>query len=75
MSCKDFHKLKLVKQTYCQFLSEYNHVWEYDNYRVYVSSKGITLEVLPSLTLNEVKLVIRHRIKRIFKRCSYFHKR
>lgn len=55
MSCKDFHKLKLGKQTYCQFLSEYNHVWEYSNYRVYVSSKGMTLEVLPSLTLNEVK--------------------
>lgn len=52
--CRIDHKNKLGKQTYCIQLTNRNWVWEHDNWRVYISTRGLSFEVKEDLTLQQV---------------------
>lgn len=53
-NCKEFFKTKLGKQTYCIQLADRNWVWEHNNWRAYISSRGFSFEVKEDLTLLQV---------------------
>jgi len=53
LSSIKYHKKKLGKQHYCYTGMVRYWVWEGDNWRVYVSKKGSSLEVLSTLTAKE----------------------
>lgn len=55
LSDKEFMKSQLGRQTYCEQLSYKNWVWEQNNWRVYVSARGISFEVEKNLTKQQVK--------------------
>lgn len=52
--CKVFHKNKLGKQTYCIQLTDRNWVWEHNNWRVYISVRGLSFEVKENLIIQQV---------------------
>lgn len=52
-SSKDFHKNKLGKQNYCLNGTVRHWVWQTDMWRVYVSKRGMVLEVLELSNINE----------------------
>jgi hypothetical protein len=53
VSSLQWHKKKLGKHKYCwtSFIKRY--VWEFENYRVYVSKEGVSFEVLESLSADQ----------------------
>lgn len=53
LSAKEYHIKKLGKQTYCLLGFSRQWVWEFVNYRVYVSKEGITFEVLDGLSIDD----------------------
>lgn len=48
-----WHKEKLGKHKYCWTGFTKHYVWEFDNYRIYVSKEGASFEVLESLNAKE----------------------
>lgn len=67
LSSVQFNKKVLGKQKYCYNGSVRYWVWEFDNYRVYVSKEGVSFEVLNSLSLEEAWLAWQDYYNKIIK--------
>lgn len=54
ISSLELNKTKLGKQKYCLTIGHIRcWIWEGENWRAYVSKKGLSFEVLPELSLDE----------------------
>ena len=54
LSSIKFHKWKLGKQDFCWTGSARNWIWERDGYRLFISKKGVSMEVFEDITEQEI---------------------